>query len=137
MKDQELIELRNKLLLAISISILLVIPLFLIIKNISYLDKSKVIKKMNNNEEFILILRKSKCNECKMLTKNIKKYNYKYMVVYIDTDRNYKDILRNLNLGSNNIEPPTVIYIKDKKVSSYIVNVKEEKEIKSYLKNIE
>lgn len=133
--DQELIDLRNKFLLGIAISLLLIVPLFFIIKNISYIDNTKVIKRINKNEEFILLLKNDKCDECKKLIKTIKKYKFNYMIVNIDTDRNYNNILKRLSLTKNNIKTPTIIYIKDKKVDSYIVEASDQ-ELKSYLKDI-
>ncbi len=133
MKDPEFIDLKNRFLKGLGIIILFLIPSFFVIRNKLLVPTSSILKVIREEESSFVFVTRNKCKECKKAEKIIKK-EIEYLVLNQDTDKNYQRILRKLNLSSEEITPPSIIYIEEGKVKSILV-INDEEELELYIEN--
>lgn len=133
MKDPEFIDLKNRFLKGLGIIILFLIPSFFVIRNKLLVPTSSILKVIREEESSFVFVTRNKCKECKKAEKIIKK-EIEYLVLNQDTDNNYQRILRKLNLTSEEITPPSIIYIEEGKVKSILV-INDEEELELYIEN--
>ncbi len=135
MKDPEFIDLKNRFLLGVLIGIIILVPFFFFMRNKLVDNKSTVISRINNNDSFIILVTDKNCKECKNYEKVLKNEKIDYNKVNIDKDKNYPSLLQELDLSSQEIIPPSIIYIANGHLFSTLVNIGNEKDIKTFIKN--
>lgn len=112
----------------IAIIILIAIISILIINNLNKgelikLNYNEITKKIDNQEDFILVVSKSTCSHCATYKPKLKKIakDYKIKIYYIDYDNesqeNQDKLLKNLNLDGST---PITLFIKEGKETSVL-----------------
>lgn len=112
----------------IAIIILIAIISTLIINNLNKgelikLNYNEITKKIDNQEDFILVVSKSTCSHCATYKPKLKKIakDYKIKIYYIDYDNesqeNQDKLLKNLNLDGST---PITLFIKEGKETSVL-----------------
>lgn len=134
MKDQELIELRNKVLLGLFIIIIFAIPIFFLLRNKLYMPDSNIMKSLKKKDSMVILIVEDKCNRCNKSKEVLNEINVNYFVLNKSRDREYNTIIRKLDIDKN-IEIPSMIYVDEGKVYAYIYNIKNKKEITDFVEN--
>jgi glutaredoxin len=136
MKDPELIELRNKYLLGILVSIVFLTPLFFFLYNHFISKNSLIVERIQRGESFMLLIHdKDYYNRGKMVRKVLKKYDIDYEVSNLEKDYHYEEILKILKLSSSDIKSPTLMYIEKGELISTLPNIQKEEEVISFIGN--
>ena len=75
------------------------------------------------------------------MTKNIESYLKNKNYVYEDLDSTdearYKKVLYKLDISSDDIKEPTIIYVSEGKIYSSLVNVEDMENFETYISNLE
>ena len=137
MKDEEFIILRNRILIGLLIVIIFAIPTFFVIKNKLLVKETSIIKQINNKENFVILVTKENCTNCKDYEKELKNLNVEYSTLKKDTSESYTKVLDKLSINENDIIPPTIIYVEEGILKSTLVDIKNNNEIKEFVDNYE
>ena len=137
MKDEEFIILRNRILIGLLIVIIFAIPTFFVIKNKLLVKETSIIKQINNKENFVILVTKENCTNCKDYEKELKNLNVEYSTLKKDTSESYTKVLDKLSINENDIIPPTIIYVEEGILKSTLVDIKNNNEIKEFVENYE
>lgn len=131
MKDPEFIQLKNRFLFGLLIALLMgSILIFVAYKSFTGTN-SKVYNYINKNNKSIILVIDNKCKNCDEIKNVLDNNKYKYYLYNRSKDysNNIESILNIDNLG---IEIPSLIYLENKRVSSFISNVSDSEEIKDF-----
>ena len=120
MRDSEFIMLRNRFLFGLLVIFIFFLPLFFIFYN-RWNVSSKLKKIVEKEKEVIFLVIDNDCLNCQEIKNELKNKNVNYYKVHRIKDREYNSLLEYLNLSEKDITPPTIIYIKEKKVVSTLV----------------
>ena len=118
-------ELKKKILIGLGIFLLFFIPSLIAIINKFNYKESNILNRISKEESFLIVV-KDKDTE---MTKNIESYLKNNNYVYEDLDSTdevrYKKVLYKLDISSDDIEEPTIIYVSEGKIYSSLVNVED------------
>lgn len=133
--DQELENLFKRLFKGI-----IIIVVFILIASLAFIkkfnsDESKSLRKIKKEENITLLFRKTKCDNCNDIKKELNNENINYIEIKTDTEKYYNSILKELNLTELDILEPSVVTIKEGSVISILVDIKNIDELNEYLKN--
>ena len=133
MKDSEFIQLRNRFLLALGITIIFIIPVSLFVYN-RFSTKSELLKNILDNKNLIIYLTKDKCATCDKLKKILDENNISYFEVNTDRSDEYEEIMLRIGMSKEYVVTPGIIYVEKGKM---LVNMMEldEKSLRSFLIN--
>lgn len=133
MKDSEFIQLRNRFLLALGITIIFIIPISLFVYN-RFSNKSELLKNILDNKNLIIYLTKDKCTTCDKLKTVFTENNIPYYEVNIDRNDEYEEIMLRIGMSKSYVITPGIIYVEKGKM---LVNMMEldENSLRSFLIN--
>lgn len=135
--DEDLKELFKNLGKAIVIIIVFIFIVYLALKNKFNSDESKPLKLIRSKTDAVLLLSKTKCDNCKEIKQKLKDLNVEYSEIKTDTEKYYDTILKELEISINDISEPTIITIKNGSVISIYVDVSDMNELENYLDSYE
>lgn len=134
MRDPEFIELRNRFLFGLVISIFIGGLLFLFFYRSYRVTGNDVYKSITNNNKLIVFVEDNECSNC-MEIRNLldtKKYNY---VIYNKDSDVYRDSINKiLRLDYYGLGAPSFIYLENKKVVAFMSNCDDNEEIDNFFK---
>lgn len=133
MNDPEFIELRDKFLKGLGIVLIFIIPFIIFMVKKFNVEDSKVIKKINNEENIVLFVENAKCSTCESIEKILNNLNVEYEIINSSTSKDYKSVLKKLDITSTDIAVPTIIYIEEGKVNTILPSIETEEEITSFV----
>ena len=133
MKDPEFIELRNKFLLALLVALIFSVPVFFIFKN-KLISNNSIEDKINNNKNIVLYIVEDNCINCNKIKKYLDSNKIKYNMIYKNSN-DYQKAMNIIGVNKENIISPTIMYIEETKLKSYIVDIKSEKEAEDFINN--
>ena len=133
MKDPEFIELRDKFLKGLGIVLIFIIPFIIFMVKKFNVEDSKVIKKINNEENIVLFVENAKCSTCESIEKILNNLNVEYEIINSSTSKDYKSVLKKLDITTTDIAVPTIIYIEEGKVNTILPSIETEEEITSFV----
>ena len=133
--DQELENLFKRLFKAIVIIIVFILVVSLAFIKKFNSDESKPLRKIKKEENINVLFRKTKCDNCNEIKKELNNLNINYIEIKTDTEKYYDSILKELSLTEIDIVEPSIVTIKDGSVFSILVDVKNISELEEYLKN--
>ena len=134
MNDPEFIMLRNRFLIGILVALIFIMPLFFFFKN-KIISNEDIIREIRNKEKIIILVVENNCIECKNYQQKLNNNNEDYMKVDKIKDKDYELILNELNISSDDITTPAIIYVKNKKVVAILTNMKSDEEINNFILN--
>ena len=117
MNDPEFIMLRNRFLIGILVALIFIMPLFFFFKN-KIISNEDIIREIRNKEKIIILVVENNCIECKNYQQKLNNNDVDYMKVNKIKDKDYELILNELNISSDDITTPAIIYVKNKKVAN-------------------
>lgn len=129
----------DKLVKKFGVSVVLLIiistlSIIFILNKFTYKEPS-IIKKVNNKETFIILVKNSKCQKCSKLKELISDTNYSYTELNKEDTTRYNKTIKKLNLSVDDITVPTIIYVKKGKTYSFLVDASMD-DFKEYLDNL-
>ncbi len=133
MNDPEFIELRDKFLKGLGIVLIFIIPFIIFMVKKFNVEDSKVIKKINNEENIVLFVENAKCSTCESIEKILNNLNVEYEIINSSTSKDYKSVLKKLDITTTDIAVPTIIYIEEGKVNTILPSIETEEEITSFV----
>lgn len=137
-KETETDKLVKRFSTGVIITIIFTIPVIIFIINKFIYKDSSIINKVNNKDTFVVLVKDSKCKKCSKLKELIIDSNYSYAELNQEDTTRYNKTIKKLNLSTDDVTAPTIIYVKKGKTYSFIVNasMKDFKEYLDYLKKL-
>ena len=133
MEDPELIELRNKFLLGIVVSLIIVIPFFFFFYNRLIPKEPKIIQKIKEEDSMLILVTKDYCGKCNTYQKSLKEKEISYEIVNSDKTVNYEEILSTLDIVKEDIEVPSLIYVKEGQTVAILADIQNEEEMFTFI----
>lgn len=134
MEDDDLKELLTRIKIGlIFIGIVSIIFLIMIFKKFGA-ENTNILSKISRQKDLYILVVESKCDNCKTIKKILKDNKVNYETINVDIEKYYDTILKKLEITKKDIKEPSLIYIKDKKVYSILVDIKED-ELISFIEN--
>ncbi len=136
---------QKKQIIALVGAILVVILIVILVLNLikgSKIEKIDVSKLVENAETKIIFVENSDKTKCKKCS-DIKKYlddeqiNYVTYDVSLYTEKEYNDMLKTIEINPDDFGYPAVIYIRDGKLYSNVINLSDTKPVKDFIKTYE
>lgn len=120
MNDSELISLIKKIgftLLLLIIGIILMITMY---RNKFQLKESNIIKKINNNDTFLILITDNKCSNCIEIKNILDENNIDY--IKISNNNEIKKVKDKLIIEEKDIEIPSLLIVSEKELKVSLVN---------------
>lgn len=133
MKDPEFIKLKNRFLLGILVALVFSVPLLIFVSK-TY-SSSNILTKIEKKETFTVIVTKKKCEMCKDALKVLKDNNVNYVELKMDSNKDYKEILRRLKVDNPKEEAPILIYVKDGEMFANLFSITKKSIAKEFISN--
>ena len=135
MNDPEFKEMVNKAIFITAIVLVFAIPVFFIYKNKIMYTKSELLKDIENKKTMMLYITELDCKKCEKYKKELDKKEIEYKELNRNTETDYNAITMQLGIDGSNISLPSLVYIEDGSVVSYIIDIKSKKSLNEYLEN--
>lgn len=134
MNDEIFIKLRNKFLLSVLATVIILSPIFLFFMN-RYGDfSSEVLKKMASKEEyFIYFMSSSDCGSCDLVSDVLDNSGVKYYEYDIYREKDLDDVLYAIGLSKDVLTIPGVVYMKDGQMQANLMDIKNEEVLQKFL----
>lgn len=132
MRDPEFVQLRNRFLLGVVISLCLAVPLILFFYK-SYMGSS-AINKINKKEDFVLLITSNDCSECKKVGDILENNDVKFSKMNVSITKDSNLVMKKLGITNNREVYPIVVYIKSGKMVANLYVENNEKEVEEFLK---
>ena len=130
------------ILVALIILVLCVVAVILFINNkkndmVKNSDIENIIKEGKTAIIYVENSDSKKCEKCSDIKKylNEEKINYEIYDVNTNTSKEYKKMLQTLTVNPSDFNYPAVIYIKEGRIYSNIINVNDTKIVKQFIKD--
>lgn len=133
MKDPEFNQLKNRFILALFISLIIVIPLAFIFINKFSFKSAQLVKSLNNKEDLVVFVTKEDCSYCKKVKEILDNHQVKYYILNEKDQEEYQKILHYFSLNIDKINLPMVIYVEDGQMYANIDSIDDEKTITDFL----
>ena len=124
MKDTELIDLIKKISYTIILLIIAISLMTVIYHNKYQLGESNIIKKINNNDTFLILLTDNKCSNCIQIKTILDENNIEY--IKISNNNEIKKVKDKLMIGEKDLEIPSLLIISEKELKVSLVNPNKE-----------
>lgn len=133
--DEELISLFKRL--GIGTGILLIFSIIVIIFLVKRFSphSSKVVESVNNKESIYVLIYDNKCTTCKKIKEVLTEEKIDYYEINVDKDGHYKEFLKSISATENEVDVPTLMYIKEGNLDSTIVDIKDEELLRVFISN--
>lgn len=134
MNDESFIKLRNKFLLSILATVIILSPIFLFFMN-RYGDfSSEVLKKIASKEEyFIYFMSSSDCDSCTLVGDVIDNSGVKYYKYDTYREKDLDDVLYAIGLSKDVLTIPGVVYMKDGQMQGNLMDIENEDVLQKFL----
>ena len=130
------------ILVALIILVLCVVAVILFINNkkndmVKNSDIENIIKEGKTAIIYVENSDSKKCEKCSDIKKylNEEKINYEIYDINKNTSKEYKKMLQTLTVNPSDFNYPAVIYIKEGRIYSNIINVNDTKIVKQFIKD--
>lgn len=135
MRDPEFIEMRNRFLIALVVSIVFALPVILFVFKTFSNNDSELLDNINNKKTVIIYLESEECSRCSSFSKVLDDNSVGYFTLNIDTDRDYETIMKKLDYSTINVSTPSLMYVENGELVSSLTNEFDKQNIYDYLSN--
>ena len=146
LNKKEMADKRNKKILVLLIAIAVVV--FIVFITLKLMTKEDSIQKVNvssiiTNQETKVLFVGSKnpknCENCSKITDYLDKENIKYDYYNVDdySDKEYKEMLKSIDINPDDFGYPAVVYIRNGKLYSNVINLVDTKPVETFIKDYE
>lgn len=135
MRDPEIIQLRNRFLLAITIALLFSVPLIIFLnKNF---NNTNVLTRIREKDTFVILIENKGCKMCKKVNELLDDNSVDYVRLNRDKNKDYNKIMKDLELVNKREEYPVVVYVTKGKMTANLFNISDVSEVREFMKNYE
>ena len=120
MKDTELIDLIKKISYVVLVLIIVVSLMIAIYHNKFRLGESKIIKKIDSQESFLILLTDNKCSNCIQIKNILDENSIDY--IKISNNNEIEKLKRKLMIEDKDLEIPSLLIISEKELKVSLVN---------------
>ena len=120
MKDTELIDLIKKISYVVLVLIIVVSLMIAIYHNKFQLGESKIIKKIDSQESFLILLTDNKCSNCIQIKNILDENSIDY--IKISNNNEIEKLKRKLMIEDKDLEIPSLLIISEKELKVSLVN---------------
>ncbi len=132
MRDPEFIQLRNRFLLGVGISLCLAVPLVIFLYK-SYMGSS-VLNKIDKKEDMVLLITSNDCDKCKSVANILDDRDVKFSKMNADTTKDSQTVMEKLEITNTREVYPIVVYVKSGKMVANLYVENNEGEVVEFLK---
>ena len=120
MNDPELISLIKKIGFTLLLLVIGIILMIIIYRNKYQLGESNIIKKINNNDTFLILITDNKCSNCIEIKNILDENNIDY--IKISNNNEIKKVKEKLIIEEKDLEIPSLLIISEKELKVSLVN---------------
>lgn len=120
MKDTELISLIKKIGCTLLLLVIGITLMIIIYWNKYQLGESNIIKKINNNDTFLILITDNKCSNCVQIKNILDENNIDY--IKISNNNEIKKVKEKLIIEEKDLEIPSLLIISEKELKVSLVN---------------
>lgn len=120
MRDTELISLSKKIGFTLLLLIIGIILMIIMYRNKFQLKESNIIKKINNNDTFLILITDDKCSNCIEIKNILDENNIDY--IKISNNNEIKKVKDKLIIEEKDIEIPSLLIVSEKELKVSLVN---------------
>ena len=120
MNDPELISLIKKIGCTLLLLVIGIILMIIIYRNKYQLGESNIIKKINNNDTFLILITDNKCSNCVQIKNILDENNIDY--IKISNNNEIKKVKEKLIIEEKDLEIPSLLIISEKELKVSLVN---------------
>lgn len=131
--DVELINLFKRLGIGIVVILVFCILFFFVLLNKFSPRSPEVVNSVKEGKTLYVLIDKKKCSTCKRIKEILKEEKINYYEINVDKDSHYKEFLNAISSTENEVVIPTIMFIKDGKLDSTVVDIKNEEVLKAFL----
>lgn len=132
MNDPELISLIKKIGCTLLLLVIGITLMIIIYRNKYQLGESNIIKKVNNNDTFLILITDNKCSNCVQIKNILDENNIDY--IKISNNNEIKKVKEKLIIEEKDLEIPSLLIISEKELKVSLVNPSNE-ELYLFLNN--
>lgn len=132
MDNEEFIKLKNRFLIALLISLVFTIPFLFVIINKFGPKENKLLEELKENKDLVVLVTEDNCGECETVKKILKDKDVSYEELNHSENGKYEEILRRIDIHPSYISYPTIIYLEEGKLKSYLL-IDDEIELNEYI----
>lgn len=134
MKDENLVKLRNEFFIKVGIGILVIILFTLMVILVTGPKRVNTIqKRLNNKDTFVMLYTEKSCETCNDIKKRLKEDGIDYNELNGSKDYDTTEILKGMGLSRDRVLAPSIFYIVDGELYSYIINVQDVQTYNSFI----
>ena len=131
-KDSEFIKIRNGIL--VGILIVGIALIFIILFFLKGFNTGPITEKMNNSDTFVIFVENDECDKCSDIQSFLDEKNVSYELLN-EYNSEAKKIFKKYDFVTEEAISPAIIYVKNGKVYSYLVNMNDTEELSLYIEN--
>lgn len=132
-QDDDLRDLLKRIGFVIVIILFFTTLLIIIYLKKFNLQETKEEKFLKTKETVFILLRNENCPDCKKIENILKNKKVYYITINENRNKKWKSIQKQIELESNNMNNPTLIFVKEGKSYSFITGVNSKEEIENYI----
>lgn len=133
MRDPEFILLRNRFLVAVGVALVFAIPTLLFVVKSFGREVTDVLKGLNEKEDMLIYVESNDCIGCLEVKQILEDKNVDYMVLNIDKNTDYEEIIRKIGISKKVVEVPSLIYVEDGDMVANFMGIKTQDDVLSFL----
>ena len=133
MRDPEFILLRNRFLVAVGVALIFAIPTLLFVVKSFGREVTDVLKGLNEKEDMLIYVESNDCTGCLEVKQVLEDKNVDYMVLNIDKNTDYEEIIRKIGISKKVVEVPSLIYVEDGDMVANFMGIKTQNDVISFL----
>lgn len=133
MRDPEFILLRNRFLVAVGVALIFAIPTLLFVVKSFGREVTDVLKGLNEKEDMLIYVESNDCTGCLEVKQVLEDKNVEYMILNIDKNIDYEEIIRKLGVSRKVVEVPSLIYVEDGDMVANFMGIKTQNDVISFL----
>lgn len=120
MNDPELISLIKKIGCTLLLLVIGITLMIIIYRNKYQLGESNIIKKINNNDTFLILITDNKCSNCIEIKNILDENNIDY--IKISNNNEIKKVKEKLIIEEKDLEIPSLLIVSEKELKVSLVN---------------
>lgn len=133
MRDPEFIKLRNRFLFAVLVAVVFSVPLIIFLNKT--FSNSNVLSRVRKEDTFVILIENEKCKMCKKVDDLLDKNSVNYVRLNRDKNKDYDQILKDLELVNNREDYPIVVYVSKGKMVANLFNISNVTEVEAFIES--
>lgn len=132
-KDEELIYLRNKIIIAIVVALVFSIPLFIFVYRNFHVEEDSLISSIKNKETILIFVERDSCDRCNGVLEILDQNQVDYHLVNADHMSHYTEMIRLVGISDKYVKVPGLIYLKDGELVANMMDIRSQTDLSAFL----